>query len=117
MKKKNKRQKENTQLAQLNYHMKQYYLSKYGLFANPKLSLQSNFNTALNTATPLLSQQPNNLSFHNLCSTNKIPLGTRLLLGLNLKFCLASNKLQNNIKENHAQNGLLYSDKKIFKRA
>jgi hypothetical protein len=115
-KKRNEKEKDNTQLAQLNYHTKQRCLSKFGLFANPKLNLWSNFNIALNTATtPPLSKQPSNLSFHNLCSTNKIPLGTRQLLGLILNFCLASSKLQNNIKEkrNNAQNGLLYPDKTL----
>jgi hypothetical protein len=74
-------------------------ISQYGPTANPKWSLQSNFNVALKNTSNSLSQQPSNLLYHNLCSTNKIPTGTRKLLGLNLKFCLASNKLQHNIKD------------------
>jgi hypothetical protein len=34
--------------------------------------------------------QPTNLSYHNLCITEKPPPGTRELLGLNLNYCLAS---------------------------
>jgi hypothetical protein len=33
---------------------------------------------------------PSNLTYHNLCSTIQPPPGTKELLGLNLKFCLAS---------------------------
>jgi hypothetical protein len=43
--------------------------------------------------------QPLNLTYHNLCAPHiKLPLGTKQLLGLNLKFCLAANKLPDNIK-------------------
>ena len=43
--------------------------------------------------TPMTYNQPTNLAFHNLCKENQLPLGAKQLLGLNLKFCLASNKL------------------------
>jgi len=43
--------------------------------------------------------QPTNLAFHNLCKANSLPPGTRQLLGLNLKFCLASNQLSYNPKK------------------
>jgi hypothetical protein len=65
--------------------------------ANPQLSLQKNFNTALRGITKYNNHQPTNATFHNLCTDNKIPLGTKQLLGLNLKFCLAPKKLQNTI--------------------
>jgi hypothetical protein len=41
--------------------------------------------------------QPSNLAYHNLCTHSKIPPGTRELLGLNLKYCLASSQLNNEI--------------------
>ena len=41
--------------------------------------------------------QPTNLTFHNLCTSGKIPLGTKELLGLNLNFCIATDKLPYNI--------------------
>jgi hypothetical protein len=40
------------------------------------------------------------LTYHNLCAAHvKLPLGTKQLLGLNLKFCLAANKLPDKIKQ------------------
>ncbi|MFN9980721.1 MAG: hypothetical protein ACK53Y_12425, partial [bacterium] len=42
--------------------------------------------------------QPTNRAFHNLCKANSLPPGTRQLLGLNLKFCLALNHLNYNPK-------------------
>jgi hypothetical protein len=47
----------------------------------------------MTTMTPMTYNQPTNLAFHNLCKENQLPLGAKQLLGLNLKFCLASNKL------------------------
>jgi hypothetical protein len=44
-----------------------------------------------------LSPQPSNLAYHNLCPHSRIPPGTRGLLGLNLKYCLASSQLINKI--------------------
>jgi hypothetical protein len=52
---------------------------------------------ALTTAPSSLSLQPRNLTFHNLCKTNHLPPGTKSLLGLNLKYCLSSNTLPNDI--------------------
>jgi arsenate reductase-like glutaredoxin family protein len=87
------------QIIQQNDSIKQRCLQRFGVCANPLLSLQKNFNNNLKaTTTSPTSQQPTNLSFHNLCTKNKLPLGTRQLLGLNLNFCLATNKLQDYTK-------------------
>jgi hypothetical protein len=64
-------------------------LHQYGCFADPKYSLQKNFNIQISRDEPTANTQPKNLGFHNLCSANKLPLGTKQLLGLNLNFCLA----------------------------
>jgi hypothetical protein len=79
------------------FHTKQHCLFNYGFMANPQLSLQKNFNTALRGITKYNKHQPANATFHNLFTDNKIPLGIKQLLGLNLKFCLAPKKLQNTI--------------------
>jgi len=42
--------------------------------------------------------QPKNLTFHNLCTKNKLPTGTKELLGLNLNFCLATKNIKDNIR-------------------
>jgi hypothetical protein len=67
--------------------------SQYGFYANPDKDIRENFNTAMTTITPITHNQPTNLAFHNLCKETQLPLGAKQLLGLNLKFCLASNKL------------------------
>ncbi len=46
-----------------------------------------------------LYTQPKNLAFHNLCVANKLPSGTRQLLGLNLKFCFATSHVQSGINQ------------------
>jgi hypothetical protein len=58
-------------------------LINYGFCANPKNTIQTNFNTALRTHTPTLYSQPANLAYHNLCKQSTAPPGTRQLLGLN----------------------------------
>ncbi|MFN9982586.1 MAG: hypothetical protein ACK53Y_21845, partial [bacterium] len=40
-----------------------------------------------------------NLTFHNLCKKQKLPIGSKELLGLNLKFCIASKTLPNDINK------------------
>jgi hypothetical protein len=74
-------------------------LQNYGFFADPQRSLQPNFNMTLEKSPSTLYRQPKNLTFHNLCTKQKLPTGTRNLLGLNLKFCLASKNLHNNINK------------------
>jgi hypothetical protein len=44
-------------------------------------------------------QQPRNLTFHNLCKDIKLPIGTKALLGINLKFCLANNTINQDISK------------------
>ncbi len=51
----------------------------YGLSANPKLSIQTNFNKTLINKKSTLFTQLNNLAFHKLCKINKIPTGTKQL--------------------------------------
>jgi len=79
------------------YHTRQHCINNYGFSANPNLTLQQNFNLTLQKESNHIKGQPFNSTFHNLCTLHKTPPGTRQLLGLNLKFFLASNKLQNNI--------------------
>jgi len=73
--------------------------SQFGFYANPENSKCSNFNNALSKITSMAYNQPTNLAFHNLCKANSLPPGTTHLLGLNLKFCLASNHLNYNPKK------------------
>jgi len=71
----------------------------FGFSASTKLTKQQNFNKHIKTThTPQLSL-PQNLAFHNLCKQNTLPPGTKELLGLNLKFCLSSNKIQDDINK------------------
>ncbi len=78
-------------------------LTDFGFFANPNLSLQKNFDNALKTTPSTLFCQPKNLTFHNLCKESKLPPGSKELLGLNLKVCLASHFIPNNIKSTMLQ--------------
>jgi len=62
----------------------------YGFHANPNKSLSYNFNKAIRTRDQrLIQNQPTNLSYHNLCTTQQPPSNAGQLLGLNLKFCVA----------------------------
>ncbi len=96
-----KRLKNMTCNSQTNTHLqcvKHHCLQSFGFCADPCLTLQKNFNTALCTFNPPGSyQQPRNLSFHNLCESNSLPAGARALLGLNLKFCLAHRTITNDL--------------------
>jgi hypothetical protein len=75
-------------------------LTDYGFCAEPGNTLQQNFNNTLNILDKAAEYlQPTNLAFHNLCKHNKLPTGSRALLGLNLKFCLASNTITNDINK------------------
>jgi len=75
-------------------------LATFGFCASPEHTLQKNFKNALTTPLkPLQYQQPKNLTFHNLCKKNILPPGSRVLLGLNLKFCLANKTITNNINK------------------
>jgi hypothetical protein len=74
-------------------------LQNFGFIANTSKTLQQNFNIAIAETLSPSHCQPINLTFHNLCTKQKLPIGTKKLLGLNLKFCLASNTLQNNISK------------------
>ena len=82
-----------------NNHTEQYCLRNFGFCANPTLSKSKNFKLALHTKPSHLWLQPRNLAFHNLCKTQKLPLGAKELLGLNLKFCLSSGEITNDIKK------------------
>jgi len=95
--KKQEQIKMNLPLQQQIYHIKQRCLRNFGFQANPRFSLQKNFNNIIATETANSSQQMSNLAFHNLCKNANIPHGTRQLLGLNLKYCLACSQLNNNI--------------------
>ena len=89
----------NAYLAQKAYHAERYCLKNFGFVSDPKLPLKRNFNNRLRTKPSCLSGQPSNLTYHNLCGNENIPTGTKQLLGLNLKYCLATNRLNNNINK------------------
>jgi len=89
----------NHYLKQKFYHTKQYCSRNFGFVAKPNLTLQQNFKEILQTNYTPSFRQPVNLTFHNLCSTHKIPLGTKQLLGLNLKYCLATNNMNHGISD------------------
>ena len=89
----------------------QQTLNNFGFLANTNKSIHHNFQQALNNTNfnthttlsnshenTLLQSQPKNLSVHNLCSHTHPPPGTKNLLGLGLKFCIAYKKSQPNIK-------------------
>jgi hypothetical protein len=85
------------------HRTEQYCLHNFGLCANPIQSIPKNFKSTL-CPTPLqLWLQPKNLAFHNLCKTQKLPTGTKELLGLNLKFCLSSKNITNDIHKTMLQ--------------
>jgi hypothetical protein len=63
------------------------------------MNLRQNFNEAIKKEPSTQPFQPHNLAFHNLCKHNKLPLGSKELLGLNLKFCLTSNKITDEINK------------------
>jgi hypothetical protein len=85
------------------HRTEQYCLHNFGLCANPTQSISENFKSVLCTM-PLQSWlQPKNLAFHNLCKTQKLPTGTKKLLRLNLKFCLSSNNITNDIHKTMLQ--------------
>jgi len=72
-------------------------LANYGFCANHSQTLQHNFNNAIRHPPSPFFQQPSNLAFHNLCTDSLLPPGTKQLLGLDLKYCLASSQLSQNI--------------------
>lgn len=80
-------------------NMTQRCLTTHGFQSNPNQKIKINFNEAITKPTPSFFQQPSNLAFHNLCSSNLLPNGARELLGLNLNFCLASRSLPTNINQ------------------
>jgi hypothetical protein len=70
----------------------------FGFYANPNYSLQKNFNLHISQEPSELHMQPKNLTFHNLCTKNKLPTGAKEILGLNLNFCLATKSVKDNIR-------------------
>jgi hypothetical protein len=70
----------------------------YGFCADYTKNKKQNFNNALNNPNSSLFIQPINLTFHNLCKQQKLPIGSKKLLSLNLKFCLATKMLPNDTK-------------------
>jgi len=89
----------NAYLTQKTYQAEKYCLKNFGFVSDPKLPLKKNFNNRLRTKPSCLFGQPSNLTYHNLCGNENIPTGTKQLLGLNLKYCLATNRLNNNINK------------------
>ncbi len=88
-------ERENLTLNLRHQKIKLTCLSNFGFCANPQQSLQRNFNKAISQPpSQLFNKQPTNLAFHNLCTKNELPPCTRQLLGLGLKYCLASSSLQ-----------------------
>jgi hypothetical protein len=92
-------QTNNSNAKQETYHAKKRCIEQFGFQANPRSSIRQNFNTAIkneNLSTPML---PTNLTFHDLTTPGSLPPNTKQLLGLNLKFCVASNFLPNTINK------------------
>ncbi len=58
-------------------------------YAIQRKTLQKKFNICLRLKEKSTSP-PSNLAYHNLCSSIQPPPGTKELLGLNLKYCLAT---------------------------
>jgi hypothetical protein len=99
-----KRYKKQTQLQldrsfkQNQHHVTQRCIRNFRFCANPTLSLQKNFHSVIKNGITYHPLQPTNLTFHNLCKNIRIAHGTRQLLGLHLKYCLASSHVPDNIK-------------------
>ena len=71
----------------------------YGFHADPNKSRTKNFNQAIRSRDHRkIKNQPTNLAFHNLCTTKQPPENTGLLLGLNLKYCVASKSPKPDLK-------------------
>jgi hypothetical protein len=71
----------------------------YGFNADPEKSLTKNFNLAFRARDcRLIKNQPTNLAFHNLCTLQQPPSNTGKLLGLNLKFCVATSTPKPDLK-------------------
>jgi len=92
----------------------QHYNRNYGFTANPHSSKQINFKQAMTTKPPLTYCQPHNLTYHNLCTINKIPPGTKQLLGFNLKYCLSTKHLHQDINKTVLK--MAYSIKTLYHR-
>jgi len=69
------------------------------LCQTPNYPWKKNFDNGLRTKPSCLFRQPSNLTYHDLCGNENIPTGTKQLLGLNLKYCLTTNRLNNNINK------------------
>jgi hypothetical protein len=78
-------------------------LTNFGFIADPNTTLRKNFDTVIQKAPSHLFLQPKNLTFHNLCKVNNLPPGSKELLGLNLKFCLASKNIPDDINKTMIQ--------------
>lgn len=92
-------QRQEAQLTQALRHTTALCQANFGFHADPKLTLQTNFNKTLKDKNCSIPALPNNLTFHNLCSSHSVPTGSRQLLGLNLKFCVAPKYIPNNINK------------------
>jgi len=97
------------------YNREEKIAKHYGFLSNPNKSPTHNFNRTLNKISTetsnyntnpdqhdkqsLLSLQPKNLSVHNLCHAIHPPPGINNLLGLGLKYCIATPKPNPDIKQ------------------
>jgi hypothetical protein len=80
-------------------HLTQCCLNNFGFCANPEYSIQKKLYLHISQKPLPMYAQPKNRAFHNLCDQNKLPIGTRQLLGLNLNFYLATKNIKNNINK------------------
>jgi hypothetical protein len=99
----NKTLPKNMYLHMLLQRTKESCLQTFGFIANPNLNLQKNFNITIQTVPSHLFLQPKNLTFHNLCKDFTLPTGSKELLGLNLKFCLATKHIPDDINKTMIQ--------------
>jgi len=95
--KKNIKKQKEIPICQNLYHIQPRCVHNYGFCADANASLQTNSNNAIKNSDCYLPPRIKNLTYHDLCSINQPPPGVGQLLGLNLKYCLSSNTLKNNI--------------------
>jgi hypothetical protein len=70
----------------------------YGFIPNLKLSYWENSNNIMGEMKPYqYFMRPNNMAYHNLCLNASPPPGITSLLGLGIKFCIESPRLNQGI--------------------
>ena len=81
------------QIQQVTYHAQQHALRTYGVVVDVQKSIIQNaiYNIA-NTPVTHYFDNPNNVAFHNLCTSIQVPPHIKSLLGLGLNYCIIPRK-------------------------